>query len=82
MHIERDEQFAQWHHALKILDDFLAVVNAPPLERTARDMDWQMLEGYRDEILFLLEHGATQAFIAQRYEVSPAKLRAWLGQQN
>ena len=79
-HIERDEQFAQWQHALKVLDDFLTAINAPPPEQPPRDIDWQILEAYRDEILFLLDHGATQVFISQRYEVSPAKLSAWLRQ--
>lgn len=80
MYIEYEEQFAQWQHALKVLDDFLAVVNVPS-EHSPRDMDWQIMEAYRDEILFLLKDGATQTFITQRYELSPAKLNAWLTQQ-
>ena len=81
LHIERDEQFAQWRHALTVVDDFLKVINAPRLEASTRDMDWEILEAYRDEILFLLKHGATQTFIAQRYEISPMKLSAWLTRQ-
>lgn len=81
LYIEHEEQFTQWQYALKVLDDFLTEVNAPPPERPPRDMDWQIMGAYRDEILFLLKHGATQTFIAQRYELSPAKLSAWLTQQ-
>jgi hypothetical protein len=78
LHIERDEQFPQWQHALALLDDFLNVINAPLPESAPRDMDYEILEAYRDEILFLLQHGTTQTFIAQRYEVSSAKLSEWL----
>jgi hypothetical protein len=78
LHIEHDEQFAQWQHALTVLDDFLVNTNLPPPVSAPRDMDSEILEAYRDEILFLLQHGATQTFIAQRYGVSLAKLSAWL----
>lgn len=80
--IEHDEQFAQWRHALTVLDDFLLNTNLPPPVSTPRDMDSEILEAYRDEILFLLQHGATQTFIAQRYDVSLAKLSAWLRQSS
>jgi len=82
LHIQHDEQFAQWQHALTILDEFLKVINAPLPEPSPRDIDCEILEAYRDEILFLLEHGATEMFITQRYEISPAKLSAWLTQQH
>jgi hypothetical protein len=83
--IEHDEQFAQWQHALTVLDDFLVNTNLPPPVSAPRDMDSEIseiLEAYRDEILFLLQHGATQTFVAQRYSVSPAKLSAWLRQSS
>lgn len=78
-HIEREEQFLQWQQALATLQEFRQSL-AASRARSSRPAFQGALDCYQEEILFLLQHGASQEFVAQRYGIPLSRLAAWLPQ--
>ena len=90
-HLDKPEHFPAWRHALAIFQSFQWHVLSENTKRgiqKRREMGLPIgrpissersnLDKYRDEIIFLLTHGATQSFIVDRYGMSRSYLNYWL----
>jgi hypothetical protein len=81
-HIEQQEQFQYWQNAITALVDFRESLKSARSKSSGRDSTFEKtLEAYQDEILFLLHHGSSREFVAQRYSIPVSALSAWLVQQ-
>lgn len=81
-HIEQDEQFLHWQNAITALVDFRESLKNARSKSSGRDSTYEKtFEAYQDEILFLLHHGTSKEFVAQRYSIPVSALSAWLAQQ-
>lgn len=90
-YLDKPENFPLWRHALTIFQQFQWDLRSDstkqgiqkrrelglPIGRPAGN-GASKLDEYRDEIVFLLTHGATQGFIADRYGSSRPHLNNWL----
>jgi DNA invertase Pin-like site-specific DNA recombinase len=90
-YLDKLEHFPVWRHALAIFQQFQWDMRSDstkqgiqkrrelglPIGRPAGN-GASKLDEYRDEIVFLLTHGATQGFIADRYGSSRTHLNNWL----
>jgi DNA invertase Pin-like site-specific DNA recombinase len=90
-HLDRAEHFPVWRHALTIFQQFQQQVLSESTKRGIRKRRERglpigrpigsgrsNLDEYRDEIAFLLAHGATQKFIVDHYDTSRSHLNYWL----
>lgn len=90
-YLDRPEHFPIWRHALAIFQQFQWDIRSNstkegiqrrrelgmPIGRPVGNRE-SRLDEFRDEIVFLLTHGATQGFIAERYGIGRPHLNHWL----
>ena len=87
-YLDKLEHFPVWRHALAIFQQFRWNMRSDSTKQgiqKRRELGLPIgrptvskLDEYRDEIVFLLIHGATQSFIADRYGSSRQHLSYWL----
>jgi DNA invertase Pin-like site-specific DNA recombinase len=90
-YLDKTEHFPVWRHALAIFQQVQWDLRSDSTKQgiqKRRDLGLPIgrptgngaskLDEYRDEITFLLTHGATQGFVAERYGSSRPHLNYWL----